>query len=378
MSGILNKKQRLIDFNLTKNGYKQIENGDLRFVYASLTDKDIIYSKKQGEYNVSDIDASPFFFEVYSKYSDTLNTEIDIKNISNFSLKTELNNSFINLVNNTNSNIESATLETVFNKISNDLLSNLKNECIILSDSYISNIKDYISLFLYTINNNEVNVLLEDEQILNYMKDGFFEITIPNNYPTIQNPVTNFNRYSLLEDDRFINKLNYLFLPPSNINNAVISKNNELSNMYNVFEDKRKSEKLLYKKLDNLILTNTNTTDILTQIKNLELASLDKINDIQNTKKISKIEFKFENKEFETEFLISLLELKQQDQESVINKLLFINHGEIFDSAQNKNKQVYSAGKLFKTKIDLQNKTTDYIDDEINYIFINLFTIVIE
>jgi len=377
MSGILNKKQRLVDFSLTKNGYKQIENGDLRFVYASLTDKDMIYSKKQGEYNIADIEASPFFFEVYSKYTDNINTEIDIKNISNFALKTELNNSFINLVNNTNSNIESGILQEVFNKVSNDVMSSLKNECIILSDDYISNTNNDISLFLYKKNDDEINISLNDLNITNYMNaDNLFEINIDNNYYTIQNPIINFDRYSLFEDDRFINKLNYLFLPPTNINTNIVSKNNNLSNMYNTFEDKRKPEKLLYKKLNNNLLTNINTTDILQQLKNLELAASNKINDTLNTQKISKIEFKFENKQFETEFLISLFELNQN--ESTLNKLLFINQGEIFDTGDNKNKQIYSVGKLFKTKIDLQNLLNDNIDDEINYIFINLFTIVIE
>ena len=62
MSGILDKKQRLIDFILTSDGYKQIENGDLRFVYATLTDNEAIYDLKQGEYNVADLNAMPFFF----------------------------------------------------------------------------------------------------------------------------------------------------------------------------------------------------------------------------------------------------------------------------------------------------------------------------
>ena len=76
MSGILDKKQRLVDFILTADGYKQVENGDLRFIYATLTDKDAIYDRRQNEYNVADLDVMPFAFEANSSFFDKLNVEI--------------------------------------------------------------------------------------------------------------------------------------------------------------------------------------------------------------------------------------------------------------------------------------------------------------
>ena len=45
MSGILDKKSRIIDFVITRNGKEQIENGDIRFKFATLSDKSIIYTK---------------------------------------------------------------------------------------------------------------------------------------------------------------------------------------------------------------------------------------------------------------------------------------------------------------------------------------------
>ena len=87
MSGILDKKQRLIDFMLTSDGYRQIENGDLRFIYASLTDKDAIYDRRQNEFNVADLDIMPFSFEANSNFFDKINTEIDLKKTANFELK---------------------------------------------------------------------------------------------------------------------------------------------------------------------------------------------------------------------------------------------------------------------------------------------------
>ena len=43
MSGILNKKNRIIDYRLTENGRKQIQNGDIKFKYYTLSDSSLVY-----------------------------------------------------------------------------------------------------------------------------------------------------------------------------------------------------------------------------------------------------------------------------------------------------------------------------------------------
>ena len=45
MSGILDKKSRIFDFVITNNGREQIENNDIRYKYASFSDKSIVYTK---------------------------------------------------------------------------------------------------------------------------------------------------------------------------------------------------------------------------------------------------------------------------------------------------------------------------------------------
>ena len=45
MSGILDRKSRIIDYSLTENGRSQIQTGDIRFVYATASDKSILYEK---------------------------------------------------------------------------------------------------------------------------------------------------------------------------------------------------------------------------------------------------------------------------------------------------------------------------------------------
>ena len=60
MSGILNKKNRIIDYKLTENGRKQIQNGDINFKYYTLSDSSIVYHEKNttNDFKVSD---SEFF-----------------------------------------------------------------------------------------------------------------------------------------------------------------------------------------------------------------------------------------------------------------------------------------------------------------------------
>ena len=99
---------------------------------------------------------------------------------------------------------------------------------------------------------------------------------------------------------------------------------------------------------------------------------------------VAKLELSFENREYDTEFVLNLSELNTTGG-FTFNKLLFINQGEIFDKNLQKNVQVYSAGKLLtsKTEIDLDKDFRNNLDNgqyiiEDNYLFINLFTIVIE
>ena len=43
MAGILNNKERVLDFTITKEGRKQISSGRMRVEYASLTDRHTFY-----------------------------------------------------------------------------------------------------------------------------------------------------------------------------------------------------------------------------------------------------------------------------------------------------------------------------------------------
>ena len=395
MSGILDKKQRLVDFILTSDGYSQIENGDLRFVYASLTDKDAIYDRKQNEFNVADLDAMTFSFEANSNFFDKLNVEIDLKQNANFELRTEIDGQYINLFNNEYQAALTFPPTVVFDKIANSFAENLINQKIILTDSffnlnYVTQVNNEISLYVSKIN-NETITKNDSRNTNNSQIDIGLNIDNLRNYHTLVNSNSlNLSKTSMIEDDRFQKKLNYLFLPPANMNKDVITKNNKINNFYNLAEDKRNIHKIIFKNfktsnnIESAILENFNK--INDSVDNIILESIKILKDEPRNFDISKLEISFENQEYDTEFVLNLSELLNHSTLGVnFNKLLFINHGEIFDTGLQKNVQVYSAGKLItsKTQIDLDTNSFNNIDNgqyiiEDNYLFINLFTIVIE
>ncbi len=392
MSGILDKKQRLIDFILTSDGYKQIENGDLRFVYATLTDNEAIYDLKQGEYNVADLNAMPFFFEANSNFFDKLNAEIDLRQSANFELRTEIDGQYIDLRNNEYQNTLTKPITTIFDKITTSLTDNLVNQNIILTDNafnldYVTQRNHEISLYVSKINDSSISLT----NTINNNNDFTIKLNSISNitdYFTLVNENSlNLSKTSMLEDDRFQNKLNYLFLPPANMNLDVITKNNKIANSYNLAQDLRKKHKIIFKNLKS-------TKDIMSEeLKNFkdftgssDEAILEAIKLLENPElQIANVEFMFENQEFDSEFILNLVELNTSNNGSIFNKLLFVNHGEIFDKIKQKNVQVYSVGKLYssKTEIDLDNnfdnnlKNGEYIIED-NYLFTTLFTIIVE
>jgi ankyrin repeat protein len=250
MSGILDKKQRLVDFILTADGYRQVENGDLRFVYATLTDKDAIYDRRQNEYNVADLDAMSFNFEASSNFFDKLNSEIDLKQTANFELRTEIDGQYIDLRNNEYQNTLTKPASLIFDKISGSFAENLVNQQIILTDNFFNlNLEtgenNPISLYVSKINKDKINL---NSEINLENQSCSIQLNSLTDYNTLCNSNSlNLSKTSMIEDDRFKNKLNYLFLPPTNMNTEVITRNNKISNSYNLAEDKRDLHKIIFK-----------------------------------------------------------------------------------------------------------------------------------
>ena len=89
MSGILDKKSRIIDFVITENGREQIESGDIRYKFASFSDKSIVYTKNHDlsllkKADITDADFNFIPLEASTKLHDEINPEFDIRNFYTF------------------------------------------------------------------------------------------------------------------------------------------------------------------------------------------------------------------------------------------------------------------------------------------------------
>ena len=85
MSGILDKKSRIIDFVITENGRSQMQSGDIRYRYATLSDKSIIYSKdkilsQSKKADVSDSEIQYIPLETSTSLNNEINPEFDLNN----------------------------------------------------------------------------------------------------------------------------------------------------------------------------------------------------------------------------------------------------------------------------------------------------------
>ena len=83
MSGILDKKSRIIDFVITENGRSQIEDGDIRYKFATFSDSSMIYTKNHevSQLNKSEISNAEFDYiplEANAKVNSTINPEFDL------------------------------------------------------------------------------------------------------------------------------------------------------------------------------------------------------------------------------------------------------------------------------------------------------------
>lgn len=86
MAGILNKKQRVIDFILTDEGRSQIQRGDLEIAFATITDRDTYY-EEESENVASDAQAR-IYFEASNRHQDRIIVESDFGKITSFTTDT--------------------------------------------------------------------------------------------------------------------------------------------------------------------------------------------------------------------------------------------------------------------------------------------------
>tara|TARA_R110000851_G_scaffold288198_1_gene442285 strand:- start:252 stop:1223 length:972 start_codon:yes stop_codon:yes gene_type:complete len=75
MAGILNKKERLLDFIITSEGRRQAATGQLKVKFATFTDMHTFY-RASGSYGVAESADSRLFFEAANRHQDVVVPEL--------------------------------------------------------------------------------------------------------------------------------------------------------------------------------------------------------------------------------------------------------------------------------------------------------------
>ena len=197
MAGILDKKSRLFDYQLTTDGRKQIQSNDLRFVYASFSDSSIVYNEDESKFGLfkNKIDGSEDFF---------LPLESTTKENTTFVKEFKLNS-------------EEKSYNDVFTfDIEQDLITSAKskiNEISISSkiiNQQILTRKTGLSPETFTF------------KIQSTSESGEFNFKNTRNinlYPTILNSHTSVrNIQPIYNDKRFSEKINFMKMSPVNVN----------------------------------------------------------------------------------------------------------------------------------------------------------------
>jgi hypothetical protein len=374
MAGILDKKSRLFDYQITQDGRKQIQNNDIRYRYASFSDSSIVYEKdfEKTKLYKNKIDNSEFYFlplESTTKENSTFVKEFKFDSDNNSYTDIYLfkkPEDLIDLVSYSKEKVEEVSIGT-----------KIKNQKLLYKKSGLT--PDTLS---FKINTNL------DQQEFNFRSNKNI-----NNYPTILNTTTSIrNLLPIHNDKRFSHKINFMKMPPVNIGGQELFERTDFLGLKEF--DNKSSIDFLFKSFNEKI-TFVNEQDRTASIKDI-------LKVLEDSKEVFKKEYKLiEEDNYDTLFF-EIFEVNDLNEENFnLEKLIKIKAGEIFDEISGKYKTIYLVGKIkYNNREIVTEEMKDYIKDDLRrfnmafndsdsyefkiyklsnfYSFINLFTIVFE
>jgi hypothetical protein len=361
MSGILNKKNRIIDFVITNNGRSQIENGDIRYKYATLSDKSILYTKDHeiSKTNKADISNSEFNYipiEATTKLNDTINPEFDLSDHFSY----------------TNSNI--LDNEEVQNSVNFDIAVNKLLTTQTLS-SHLKNLS-------YLTTKNDIN----SEKEITFFDNGYLNNTIDfrsnaNKYKTIKSlSVSKKNIPVIALDKRFSHKTNFSILLPKDKSGNDLYTRDQFGKL-NDLDDNNTTGYLL-----SSYISNNESAGVLSREKEI----LNIVRTLEKDNSIHKKVYELENSSSENAFIFEMHEGNLLRNK--LEKLSFIKIGDFYDNMSLTTKKVYLIGKIINSRDDTKDLDLlfSFADGKTNltnqskfaisayYSFITLFTLIIE
>tara|TARA_B100000927_G_scaffold291679_1_gene295504 strand:+ start:1057 stop:2130 length:1074 start_codon:yes stop_codon:yes gene_type:complete len=357
MSGILDKKSRIIDFVITDNGRSQIANGDIRYKFATFSDKSILYTKDHeiSQIKKSDVSNAEFYYlplEVNSINKDKINPEVDLFNIGKRTISTDGEETISSAIENF---LQSDTTTGQFKKFK------------ILRTKNILDKGESLNFIEPVTNNNNFNLSINPEL-----------------YPTIKQLQVNKNDLPVVAlDKRLSFKTNFLFMPPVDISGSSLYSNENFKNIDDLDEENTTSFLLTsYSSMKN------KTSEIQTRDREI----LNIIETMSKDKNLYKKIYDLDNPTENDSFIFEIHEIEESESSAELSRLHFIKIGDFYDNTTASLKKVYLAGKLLNTREDTSDLDVLFMfnngivnlesDREFTFSsyfsFINLFTIVIE
>ena len=352
MSGILNKKDSLIDYKLTENGRKQIQNNDINYTYYSFSDSSIVYNGNQSEVYDENISNSEFHyipFEVSTDPNNYLNPEY------NLTQKLDLNHVDNDILNVSNQSriIDLNTKFTLSNQvISKKLLSNI--DVLIENENFIFSRKESLTNYNFQPRSTES------------LKDFNFLI----NYPTIDKISKSRTEIPIIsKDNRFSHKLNNKILNAINLNGSNILPEEDLMGQKDL-----EGISYIFNTMKDSNIKNVTRKEVIQEV-------FEKIKKYEQGN-IYFLKYEISNKSKNLQLVTELHSLKTIDGNVKKTKLAFLSLGKFKDKKENKEFEVYLIGKIILNRENKEdynrNSNTLKRNLSLEYSFINLFTLIAE
>lgn len=366
MAGIIDRKSRIIDYSLTENGRSQIQSGDIRFVYASVSDKSILYEKdfEKSLINTEDISCTKNYipFEVDTKTISSINKEFDLDSTFTVTEGNLLNS--IKKQNAGNSNITFDDATNIF----------LEGNCIGTSLKNLKLISEKTILTSSGLSFASTSSLKND---FDFKNKEFIS-----RYPTVKSlKARSKDMISIALDKRLENKTNFMKLVPEDI---------EGNKLYEESYFERDEEDYKDVCIESIYKANNFNLDYENILNRNDLI-LSAIKSIDKDSNINKREYRIKRSSESDSFIFNLYETNEDLD--LIEKLSIIDLGRVFNNISGESKKVYLAGKIINTKNStsdlekiykfnegeiLKNSNNTNFAISAYYSFVCLFTIVLE
>lgn len=339
MAGILNSKERLIDFIITPQGRRQMADGRMRIEFATLTDQHTFYSTTHPD-NVADDASNRIFFETHSSTTDVIVPEIDAGDEENNTQPFRAGSFLVD-----GKSFAEGTYSTSTGSYYNQLSgSAILDRSIELTESIVNHFKGLRILGTEDPFSNFTNIeisastgsfVITDQDILANQGKGVYlkDLNPSDGSSTVPDGVVDLESSpSIYSDSRFSHLPNYRYLPPRNLPgpNQPEDHPDLLMGSYPNFSSAGENQTLSY-----------------------VLSTLEKRQSVL---------FDFKETSIENNFIAQVFEFSKDG----VEKLSIIDAGGSFkDDDFRKPVHVYFLGKLLKDSEGVQT-------------FMNIFTIVLE